>query len=190
MKRIIKHSGDLMPLLIATLISSAYLVGLDGLTWERPLSYGSTALCLLLGIWGLVVLARRPAGAYPSVMSVTFIYQKALLFVVYTLITIASIGAVYDDLYTTASQVSGVPGEILRAFLEAIYPVTQVPDLVVWSLLVGCSATVSIVNLIIFFGRNRRWLETETDPVPGRSIINALRKDNPKRKEEKRDGTT
>lgn len=143
----IKHLGTYIPLLILVGMIFAVVSAHDGfIGWERNILYQVTAISALLGGWALFQMARLSHGQYPSVFLVTLIYQKVFLFIFWQTATIIT--------YHAPSS-----------------PVENAGALIAYAFLLDSSVTMVIVNLILFFGRKRGWLEHQVDPMPIRSLL-------------------
>lgn len=95
-------------------------------------------------------MSRHRITRFPSVFIVTMIYQKLTLDLIYITLTINSTNLLYPQFF-------------------------EIPEWVVWGMFIGCSITICVVNLILFFGPKRGWMEDQTDPIPGRSVLQNLR---------------
>lgn len=138
--------GTVLPIVIV--VSFFFSIGSSAatnLTWQRPTIYAITAVSLLLGIIGLVRMCRQPLGEHPSVFMITMIYQKVTLDIIYWVLTLNTINLLYPRLW-------------------------EVPEWITWGLFIGCSITICVVNLLLFFGPKRGWMDQESDPVPGRAL--------------------
>lgn len=144
--RFVRYAGTLIPgTLMAVFALAAFEASRDPLTWERPATYALTLASILLGLEALLKMGREPVREYPSLFLLTLIYQKVALLVL----------------------MAGV----LLSSLEAITGLVVVPDYLLFGLLVASCSSILIVNLVLFFGRRRGWLEQEADPIPFRFLF-------------------
>ena len=141
--KLIKHASTLIPAAFIALFFLAIITSLDGAyTWERPITYAATGICLLLGIIALITLGRAPMGQTISLFLLVQIWHKIGLMCVYISILTASVFQLYPEW------------------------VPFMPDWLIWALLVACSGMVCISNLVLFFGCKRQWLTAETHGLP------------------------
>jgi hypothetical protein len=167
--RLIRHAGTWVPLLLALMFAVAWWNARDHeLTWERPLAYGIGALSLAFGTYALVQIARRPHKEHAAALLLFFIYQKVSLALVFGLIFFLSVNLLYPGL---------LPGLADSEWSEDL----------TYALLVSSILAAAVVNMLLFFGRKRGWLDVPVDPVPGRSVITSIRR---RRRDQKRNWRT
>lgn len=146
-----RYAGTLIPLILVVVFGLAlWQATKNGLTWERPLTYGLTMLSITLGLEALVRMARDSVGENPSLFLLTIIYQKAALLVL-------------------------MAGVLLTSLSDLVGWISA-PDALLFGLLVSSCASIVIVNLVLFFGGRWGLLEAEADPVPFRALLKGKRK--------------
>lgn len=144
--RITRYAGTLIPLILVLAFGLAlWQATKQGLTWERPLTYGLTMLSIAMGLEALVKMARDSVGENPSLFLLTIFYQKAALLV--------------------------LMGGILLTSLTDLVGWISVPDALLFGLLVSSCTSIIMVNMVLFFGRRWGLLEAEADPIPFRALF-------------------
>lgn len=150
---VIRHAGTWLPGMIVffAVVTAVDELFRDELTWERVVIYGTATVALMFGAWALIQMARLSRGGYPSFLLLTFIYQKITLTLVFGVITMI---------------------QIAEHMPEFPHP----PEGTLYPILVGSIIATSCVNIVLFFGRTRGWLEMPVDPMPFRSYIRNKRR--------------
>lgn len=157
MRRYVREwSGTAIPVVLVVFIVAAYIddTYFDPLTWERPVSYFWGMLWHGLGEYALLrmVVASYSEGEHPALLLLSFLYQKAMFFLVYAALSIASASIVWPQTF---------------AWFD---------DTVIFALFIGTTMSTSLVNAILYFGWWRGWLEEPSDPIPFRPLYRWLRK--------------
>jgi hypothetical protein len=114
---------------------------------ERVFLYILTTTCLMFGTIAVFKMVKAPVVKdRPSLFVLSFTYMMVALFLLLSSLILTAVNAV----------VPWVP---------------TIPQGVIYALLFAALYAISVVSLLLFFGRPRYWLEQGVDAVPFRTFF-------------------